>query len=1498
MVEEAAKAPGGPAALEEARRLYHAAEELRSHPDRARQVEALRAFVALADQQRKPLEPEAVEVAGHLDEAAVALYRLSELELAARAVDVGLDLTPGSTSLLHHKALVLLAQNRSLDEALALVERALTGNPHDKQIWATKGDALKLLDRPAEAAEAYLRAQQLDATSMQYVERALRAVPNHPVALRMKLNLARAHGGEVQALEACNALLASNPKDPGLLLARAELLSSLGQVDAAFEALGAAQEANPGESKVALLRGRLLAATGKTAEAVTEFTALLDGAAVLDAVALGEIAETLESAGRIDPAIAAREKLRKLEPRNLGNLTALRLIATHEGKTDVALAACQAILEASPQNLEAMRATADLLASAKRTDEAVDAYRALLEAHPREVTEARRAVEFARDVGAPPLVIEFARHLLTEEPEDVPVLRELAQAQSTLGDREGALGTYDALLRLRPSEPAFLAEKKRLLMELGRPDELASVYDEMFRIDPTRCDVALERGHLYLAKAFDAPEASAEREQAAREALVSYERASLDPTIAQRSVLGVARASRLVRDQDRAVRAYREFLADPANAGRSDVLKELGHALREMGRLTEADAVYEQAVQLGLEDPDLFWAESEVLSMLNQEAKALRFVDLLLQREPDNPLFLRRKGQLLLKSGRRSEGLQALKQAVAGASSDPHVHFEVAEALRASGAYTDAIGYYRKGLEADPKHRPGRLALAETLGLAGQYNEAIPILDALLREDPNDLGSWRARADTYRRLQRPSDLLYSLRAILLLDPYNGPALLEKYRLHLASHEKTDAYETLTMLLESAGPESNDPALFLEHGDLSAELGRTEEANRSYERAAQLDPAQRSEIATRRARLRLAAGRPDLALEALDTVLQAAEPGTGGTSTALLLRAEILIALERPAEAEKVYREVLEREPKSPVALAGVGRTLLDQGKHAEARDFLRGAIPQIAPTADLFLLLAESEAGTSALPDAVRTIQKAVEVLPKSAPLWVRLGELQIAREAWPEAASAYAHAIALDGQRASLHLRAGFVAERLGHPNEALALYDRATQVAPSDKSAWTSRGLALLAIGRPEDAQQSFERALGLDSDYEPAKEGKKAAVQKTREGQIERYGRESLLLEARLRRTVTKNDLFVTLHVPFDLLEPVLAAIGRPARVDIDRLSEAEMHDLETASYHLIATALERRPEGIERRGFTLADVAVLSPPTATLDQVQRLFGYLRSVLEADLRPENLRLTPDVEELARRALLLPENQRTLFQLVRTLKVGLFKARLIKVVESAGSAVHAPLPSLDLGRYSPEFQAAEKEARSPAPASGEQFFAADLVGGPGPSGPEAPAPSTATTHASASAPRCVGCGGIASITHSCGSPLCQHCVVQFATCPSCGQPIGPTTTTSIGAPAAAHAHDRGHTVRAPAPESARASHPGPVRSLLGRPRPAAPKVAESARGASHAPHAPAAPPPHATTKPSHAAPPARPSPPPEEEAEVEEPPLPPRPPRPREKPDDEPRL
>jgi tetratricopeptide (TPR) repeat protein len=1506
-VSSSARPPRSPS-VREIRERFRAAEQAETGADRARYIEALKEFLAVAERNADGITGQAAEVAPLVDEAAMAFYRASMPQLARRAVELGLRLNPANTSLLHHKALVLLALNEDLPTAVKLVDQALLATPADKSLWATRGDALRLLGQDAEAAQAYLKAQRLDASSTQYVDRALKLAPGNPEALRLKVELARAGGGDLEALAACDALLKEHPDDLELLRARAGLLALLARPAEALEPLARVRAAAPDDLSLALLHAQVLVRLGKPEEAMPIATSIVESKNPPDVTTLEQVAE-LAGTDRPELALSARERLREVDPRNVHNLQELRSLGARLNRPEIALGAGRAILLASPQNLEAMRSVAEIESGAGRTDEALEAYRAIAKAHPRAVSELSKALEYACAASRPDAVREFASAILEVDPKDLRAQLELARALAADGSIAEAGKAYDVVIATHPGDLTYLLEKKEVFAKSGDPAILGPLLDELFRLDPTRTEVAIERGNFYLAVAYDLADGSADRDRAARSALGSYERASSDPAAADVSLLGIARASRLVDDRERALQAYTEFLSHSGNDGREDIRKEFAHALRENGRYAEARAEYERAITSGREEPDLLWGAVEVYAHLGEDAPALRLLELLLAREPANPMFLRKKGQVLLRAGRRDEALRVLQEAVGAAKGDPHAYFEVAEALRVQGSYPDAIAYYRRGLEVEPANRHGRLALAETLLLAGQFPEAVGLVDPLLREDPNDLAAWKARADAWRSIGRPNEILYSLQAILLLAPDDGAALLEMYRLRRDTGETRESYEALTRLVRSNAPEGQDPTLQLERGDLAAGLGLPEEANAAYERAASMDPAYRVEISIRRARLRLGAGRPDLALEVLDDGLHSIVDGTQPGLGALLLRAEILSALERPAEARAAYEEVRRREPRSPVALAGIGQSMIAEGKHAEAAEFLRGAIPQLPPQEALFLELAEAESGIGHLDVAAEAMRQSVEVLPKSVALWTRLAEVSIARQEWKDAANAFGHALALRPSSVDLLMRAGFVAGRLNHPNEALALYQRATEAEPTNKQAWTSHGLALIGTGRCADAQGSFDRALALDSDFTPAKDGKKLAIQQTRDTEIQRFGREALLLEAKLHRPVTKNDLFVSLHVPFEFLDPVLATISQSPKVDLAHLEAAEIRDLENASYQVVTAALDRRPPGLERRGFSLADVAALAPPTYTLGQSQRLFGYLRAVLEADLRAENLSLAPDVEELARRALALPPEQRTLFQLVRTLRVGVYKARLIKVVEEAGSAVHAPLPSLDLGAYSPEFRTPPKEA-VPEPPAGHGAAADVAPHAPRGQGAEHAATGERTPHSPSSshsrgpeanlpaASRCLGCGGVASVVHVCGATLCHTCVGRYPHCPKCSHPVPPESLRPIHAHSAEPHHARTESgvapssVHRPKPSAAPTSHPThsegasrPEPKPESRPdtkgeRPPRPTAPEKPRGVASTS-------PPASAKGGSSGPP--PAPPPSE--------APPPKPR-REKPDDEPRL
>jgi tetratricopeptide (TPR) repeat protein len=752
-----------------------------------------------------------------------------------------------------------------------------------------------------------------------------------------------------------------------------------------------------------------------------------------------------------------------------------------------------------------------------------------------------------------------------------------------------------------------------------------------------------------------------------------------------------------------------------------------------------------------------------------------------------------------------------------------------ADETRVHGALDEAGREYRAILAAYPNDRSARRGLIATLIAQGDLSSALPLIDQLLREDASDLETWRDRAAIYRSTADHRELLRSLQAIERLDPHDGAALLEEYQLSDVAGATEEAYRCLELYLRDGGPVEGAPSraqLRLKLGEIAEALGRSEDAQTSYDEAiASAEADVVSPAAVRAAQLALKSGRPDLALTALAAAIGTVAPGGEPPVELLALRADVLLQVERPEEAQEIYDRLRARDPSDSAALAGAARARIEQGKHPEAREILHHGLPRVPRTEALVLALAEAESGSGDLLAAERAVREGLEIIPKGRALWTRLAEIASARDDWVEAADAYQHAIDLDPNAVSSLLGAAFVAEQRGRPSDALSFYDRAGALAPGDGRVWTRRGLALAAVQRHAEAVESFDRALAIDPESDAAREGKKLADRERRVRETEVHGLAALHLESQLGRPVTKNDLFVQLKVPFDQLDPVLAAVSREVKIDVPSLEPAAFADLEARSCRLITTALERRPPGIESRGLTVVDVAALSGPTDTLTDVQRLFAYLDTVLRMDIRPENLRLTPQAEEVARRALQLPAGQRTLFGLVRTLQIGIFQARVVKAVERASDSAHTPLPSVNLSPHSPEFGGADEHA------DGSQFFSSQNapVASPGTGGgrrSSAARPSRLwplgvpplETQRAASrdrgTPRCLACGGIASMTHGCGATLCTQCTRQFARCPKCGAPfmevklVPPSSMSAAG--------------RSTQPTHALAVRPGPPATIL----------------------------------------------------------------------------
>ncbi|MGI0055517.1 MAG: tetratricopeptide repeat protein [Thermoplasmata archaeon] len=727
---------------------------------------------------------------------------------------------------------------------------------------------------------------------------------------------------------------------------------------------------------------------------------------------------------------------------------------------------------------------------------------------------------------------------------------------------------------------------------------------------------------------------------------------------------------------------------------------------------------------------------------------------------------------------------------------DRSIALASARDLLRRGEAGEAVQRYREILTTHPSDVEGRRGLAEALAAHGEYRSALQEFDTIVTETPGDLSAWRGRASTARSLADPVELLRSLEAIVSIDPADRSTRLEEYHLRDLTGDRAGAFRALSALTDGTETPGDGPSLaelLLCQGDLAIQLGDGSGAEAAYERAARADESMTAAVAIRRARLAIADGRPDLALERLQPAFGNGA-GTEGPTEALEVRAELLLSVERPGEAQTVYDALLARDPTSGTALVGAARSRIDQGHHPEARELLHRGRDRVGRDERLTLALAEAESGSGDLSAAEREVRDGVEAFPESRAMWTRLAELAVVRSDWTTARDAYARAEALDRRGLDAVLGTAFVAEKLEDTEAALAAYDRAVEIGPGDLRVWNRRGAFLLSVHRSAEAVTSFDRALALAPESDIARDGKRLAERERRTSTVDEIALNALRTEYQLGRPITKNDLFVNLHVPFDLLDPVLAAIAREVKIDIGALAPADLECLEGRSCDLITTALRTDGRVRDSGELSLPDVAALAPPTASLSDVQRLFAYVDAVLRLDVRPENLHLTAEVEETARRALSLPVEQRTLFGLVRTLQIGLYRAQIVKAVERASGASRTPLPSVDLSAHGPELVAdpatadaarffdPENEARRPElqPLSGSPSSAPRRV----PRGWPGGVPLLGTQREavrSQSSDRCVGCGGLATLRHPCGGPLCRLCASQFGNCPKCGAAIGP---------------------------------------------------------------------------------------------------------------------
>ena len=184
-----------------------------------------------------------------------------------------------------------------------------------------------------------------------------------------------------------------------------------------------------------------------------------------------------------------------------------------------------------------------------------------------------------------------------------------------------------------------------------------------------------------------------------------------------------------------------------------------------------------------------------------------------------------------------------------------------------------------------------------------------------------------------------------------------------------------------------------------------------------------------------------------------------------------------------AEAENLYRRVLDVDANHLHSLVMLGILQVQLGRHADAEELLRRASelnpgdPRIQFNYGNVLLAVQR------VDEAIAIFQKVLTLDPSMAEAQLNLGNILIARKRFEEAIACFDAAIRLNGNYADAHCNRAHALEEVQRFDEALASSEAAIRINPRNADFQATHGNILHRLARDEEALSALSTALALN-------------------------------------------------------------------------------------------------------------------------------------------------------------------------------------------------------------------------------------------------------------------------------------------------------------------------------------------------------------------------------------------------------------------------------
>ena len=331
----------------------------------------------------------------------------------------------------------------------------------------------------------------------------------------------------------------------------------------------------------------------------------------------------------------------------------------------------------------------------------------------------------------------------------------------------------------------------------------------------------------------------------------------------------------------------------------------------------------------------------------------------------------------------------------------------------ADGDEAGALEDFTRARELDPRNLNARVFASRVLIRQGRLTEAKQLLDEASALDPNGVGvrlqwaSWAVEARQWERAQA------ELAAAAALDDRLPQVHVLKGRLAQHLGRSQQALEELGAAAALADAEPLRAEIFYLEAQVTAELGRADEAEKALEQARQL----------------------------------------GAPAPPAALRGDIALARGDWAQAARLYEEALAAKPRDSVLERKRGQALAGANRAAAAEAAFRAALTAAANDGEregawgdlalLFQKLGREQESREAL-------LAATQALPRSAPLWAMLGAAWGRADRREAAISAYERSVALSPTALACKTLAALVFSERKDVSRAVSLWRQSLALDP----------------------------------------------------------------------------------------------------------------------------------------------------------------------------------------------------------------------------------------------------------------------------------------------------------------------------------------------------------------------------------------------------------------------------------------------------------------